>query len=1674
MKKRYKPYYSLSGLSGLGALGDLSPDIELLVETNQNNLERIIAQLEQEANRNKAILSFEDNDLLYNQGITTPQKQAWVYYKRRYLGIPMSGGWKKYYLKGDAENPFGTEAEVFGLVRDRALYYSDGKYLPYPVFSWGNMYERENQLLEDKDFIVAQFGEAVYLDHLHIVNTSKPTQIRVDDEDPTKRAVITAVSTTAKTFTIKEVRAEFMNDISQSEQITNTGKRIDTKKRINLAFDGEQSYPIREVFVKWLYTLDPKRYFDPNASAFSVSNYYVYGFPISGPDKDRSSSEQAEIKQLARENGERLFALFLREVLTDADIKRLNDSFNARYNGWANLKYNSIPIGLETSSTFLNQGFAIRPEKREAIAYMEAVGSGILAYDVGVGKTVSALLELANALHQAKCKRPLIIVPNPTYNNWLKEAMGGTDKDTGEQFSGVLSGLGYKVNDWYNLNTKLVSKLDKEGVLDRLVPEGTITFMSYEGFKQLGFSKNVNRNFINELRDILEQEITDPTLDAGKTLNGLNRMMVEDMAEFGKMGEEFQIGESDLGKTARDEAKEEKNYLEIIGLGNKNSICDVDTLGFDYIIIDEAHRCKAVFNAVSADEEGKKNFLLTGNQSTTGIKAFFICNYIQKTFGRNVMLLTATPFTNSPLEVYSMLSLVGYDLLKDSGYYNINDFFTQFAKVDVEYVVRANGDVTTKEVIKGFNNRQILQKLIFTKVNYKTGEDVGVKRPCKINLPMLGRSQSSIQGLGKTSRNGQVLTYLEMNEMQAENQEQIISMINAALTPQGGKIDKGMLFRGLSASLDNALSPYLYKLGQVEPPSNYKEFVENSPKIKYVVDCCASVKAHHEKMGTQVSGQVIYANRGVEYFYLIKEYLHKEVGYKSAVDFEGQKLSEVMIISGGGAKEKVDKEVIKEAFNAGVVKVIIGSSTIREGINLQKRGTVLYDMYPDWNPTDVRQLEGRIWRQGNKFGYVRVVMPLVEGSMDVFVFQKLEEKTARINDLFYREGSANVLDLDSIDPSEIKYALISDVGQLAKIDFAIERSRAKNAVQLMAEDSDAINSLADDLAEMVEARSEAVELVQEAKTKIAKYIDNYSSSEESHYKENVKRAQKYLTEIDDYLANPSDEVLIRFQQKFENWNNRAGYSYSIWGYKIRQFAEYFREVRKKEREVLKPKGYSLESNFSEVASQIKAEFEEKLESFQSQYGQSDTETDWPKTKRYREIYDEIIQKKERLKVKGMPVDRRVAEFESLNYLLNYTADQVDPSSCELPEPGQIPPAKLTCPPLDEKGNKRIDPEGLKMLNECIDKEPISKDRNILPDGSYTKERTVMHQAIIDEVKSQKPCRVNGQPIAILTGGPPGSGKTTFLKKFAPWMNSGNLYRIDADEIRAKLPEYKGWNSFNTHAETRDIVNNLLDQIGQPCESDVIYDGTMNKATNYIPLIAKLRSLGYKIFVIYIQVPKTVSIERAMARYQRSGRYVPIEVINEVFDKGMTAYEEIIKSVDGFIRVDGVTQNIIERGGMELPKDRNYDFRRNVSDKGVDDIEMLELEAEALALELELLSLSGFVAGINGYDLEIKSNKDVGRVFQRLMKDEAERDDYGIHGLLYDWKGVEYDPLDDVLYSEDNRSGTGKLRYSKKEFINWILTKADKDLPEIGEYVESLRAIILDELQSGKSKILVSK
>jgi chromosome segregation ATPase len=100
-----------------------------------------------------------------------------------------------------------------------------------------------------------------------------------------------------------------------------------------------------------------------------------------------------------------------------------------------------------------------------------------------------------------------------------------------------------------------------------------------------------------------------------------------------------------------------------------------------------------------------------------------------------------------------------------------------------------------------------------------------------------------------------------------------------------------------------------------------------------------------------------------------------------------------------------------------------------------------------WNPTETVQVEGRAWRQGNEQGIVHVVYPLMNDSIDSFMYQKFEEKASRINDIWNIRGKDSI-DVSEINPADLKFDLIKDPRKRAKFEIDLKKEEIKNNQRL--------------------------------------------------------------------------------------------------------------------------------------------------------------------------------------------------------------------------------------------------------------------------------------------------------------------------------------------------------------------------------------------------------------------------------------------------------------------------------------------------------------------------------------------------------------------------------------------------------------------------------------------------
>ncbi len=695
-------------------------------------------------------------------------------------------------------------------------------------------------------------------------------------------------------------------------------------------------YNLAEKFKDFVGTLSSEAF--AGSSAWEVRSF-VDNETVTGSDKERNALVRERRKAAAND----LFYKFIREELSDDIRNRFVKEFNRNYNNIHVPDYYKFPLFSKIHQNFKGKELRLTEVQKAGIGRQTTKGVGLLAHEVGFGKTLSGILSMHEAMERGNAKRPIIVVPNDSI---LKQWVETIFETIPNAKVNVLGNLG-KDYDLSKFNNK----------------DGEITIVTYEGFNNIGFSEAITQNLASQFSYISESEM--------KGVTNTER--------------DFQI-----------ELQKEK---EIEGRMKRGKIYDWEDFGFDHLTYDEVHNANHIVGKVKIEDRRFASDFRSQNQQTSklGINTWMAAQYIQdKNDGRNVTLLSATPFSNKPLEYYSILSLIANKRLEESGYFNVNTFFETFMEADNDMEIDAKGDVKFKANVRRFKNNSLFQQLLSEFIDIKGEEDnPELKRPNKINKEYK----------------------IEQNDLTKEQYD----LLNESFS----ETQKGAILTHILNARLIAISPYLSPNYDGGEPS-VKEFIENSPKLKQTMDLI-----HQNKKDIPDSGQIIYSELAVAQFPKLKEYLITEIGYKP---------EEIGIIT--GATNKNQRISIQNDFNAGKIKVVIGSEAIQEGMNLQENTTDVYMLSLPYNFTSLRQVEGRAWRQGNKNENVRINFMLTNDSIDVFMLQKLQAKQSRY--LEAMKKGADVLDISDISTQELKTSIITNPETRAKIEIELMKKRIES------------------------------------------------------------------------------------------------------------------------------------------------------------------------------------------------------------------------------------------------------------------------------------------------------------------------------------------------------------------------------------------------------------------------------------------------------------------------------------------------------------------------------------------------------------------------------------------------------------------------------------------------------
>ena len=177
-------------------------------------------------------------------------------------------------------------------------------------------------------------------------------------------------------------------------------------------------------------------------------------------------------------------------------------------------------------------------------------------------------------------------------------------------------------------------------------------------------------------------------------------------------------------------------------------------------------------------------------------------------------------------------------------------------------------------------------------------------------------------------------------------------------------------------------------------------------------------------------------------------------------------------------------------------------------------------------------------------------------------------------------------------------------------------------------------------------------------------------------------------------------------------------------------------------------------------------------------------------------------------------------------------------------------------------------------------------------GEYNRSRAEKHKEIIDKLfKNEDTAKPKNSepPTFMILGGRGGSGKGNFGKegKSCQVYNKKDYIVLDADAIKEMLkPPYNGFNAFEVHQESSDILTQALAKARKK-GLNVVWDGTMKTLSSVEKKLKPFMDskYNYNIEMYYMHLPREKAAERAIGRFMESedGRYVPLTELLKMKD-----------------------------------------------------------------------------------------------------------------------------------------------------------------------------------------------
>lgn len=178
------------------------------------------------------------------------------------------------------------------------------------------------------------------------------------------------------------------------------------------------------------------------------------------------------------------------------------------------------------------------------------------------------------------------------------------------------------------------------------------------------------------------------------------------------------------------------------------------------------------------------------------------------------------------------------------------------------------------------------------------------------------------------------------------------------------------------------------------------------------------------------------------------------------------------------------------------------------------------------------------------------------------------------------------------------------------------------------------------------------------------------------------------------------------------------------------------------------------------------------------------------------------------------------------------------------------------------------------------------------------------EALTKKAESYSGGHLKQERKAYIVIGPPAAGKSTIAEKLAVATGSSI---VDPDDAKAVLPEFKGGIGANAVHEESGHLADMVQDDQTDKGNNIVFPKVGHDPAKIKRFSAALKSLGYEVNLVHMNVQKDEALRRMTARFVKTGRLInPAYIFNVVGDGPAKTYKETKNDpqISSYAELDG--------------------------------------------------------------------------------------------------------------------------------------------------------------------------